>query len=142
MSAEHDQSGPAERPQAPTTPPPPPPPWYPGGPTDPRGWSDSGWSYPGDPSGHEAPPPIPSALAKPRHRRMAVIAAVAAVGLVAGGAGYHFANAGSAGSASASTTALTTSQIANKVDPGLVDIVSTLVTAHSATRARPSTTPA
>ena len=126
MSAEHDQSGPAERPQAPTTPPPPPPPWYPGGPTDPRGWSDSGWSYPGDPSGHEAPPPIPSALAKPRHRRMAVIAAVAAVGLVAGGAGYHFANAGSAGSASASTTALTTSQIANKVDPGLVDIVSTL----------------
>ena len=126
MSAEHDQSGPAELPQTPTTPPPPPPPWYPGGPTDPRGWSDSGWSYPGDPGGHEAPAPIPSALAKPRHRRMAVIAAVAAVGLVAGGAGYHFANAGSAGSASASTTALTTSQIANKVDPGIVDIVSTL----------------
>jgi S1-C subfamily serine protease len=126
MSAEHDQSGPAELPQTPTTPPPPPPPWYPGGPTDPRGWSDSGWRYPGDPGGHDAPTPIPSALVKPRHRRMAVIAAVAAVGLVAGGAGYHFANAGSAGSASASTTALTTSQIANKVDPGLVDIVSTL----------------
>jgi S1-C subfamily serine protease len=57
---------------------------------------------------------------------MAVIAAVAAVGLVAGGAGYHFANAGSAGTPGASTTALTTSQIADKVDPGLVDIVSTL----------------
>ena len=126
MSAEHDQSGPAELPQTPTTPPPPPPPWYPGGPTDPRGWSDSGWSYPGDPSGHEAPGSIPPALAKPRYRRMAIIAAVAAVGLVAGGAGYHFASAGSAGSPGASTTALTTSQIADKVDPGLVDIVSTL----------------
>src|SRR6516225_7706598 len=126
MSAEHDQSGPAELPQTPTTPPPPPPPWYAGSPTDPRGWSDSGWSYPGDQGGHEAPGAVPPALAKPRYRRMAVIAAVAAVGLVAGGAGYHFANAGSAGSPAASTTALTTSQIANKVDPGLVDIVSTL----------------
>jgi S1-C subfamily serine protease len=57
---------------------------------------------------------------------MAVIAAVAAVGLVAGGAGYHFASAGPAGTPGASTTALTTSQIADKVDPGLVDIVSTL----------------
>ena len=126
MSAEHDQSGPAELPQTPTTPPPPPPPWYAGSPTDPRGWSDSGWSYPGDQGGHEAPGAVPPALAKPRYRRMAVIAAVAAVGLVAGGAGYHFANAGSAGTPGASTTALTTSQIANKVDPGLVDIVSTL----------------
>ena len=126
MSAEHDQSGPAELPQTPTTPPPPPPPWYAGSPTDPRGWSDSGWSYPGDQGGHEAPGAVPPALAKPRYRRMAVIAAVAAVGLGAGGAGYHFANAGSAGTPGASTTALTTSQIANKVDPGLVDIVSTL----------------
>jgi S1-C subfamily serine protease len=57
---------------------------------------------------------------------MAVIAAVAAVGLVAGGAGYHLVSAGSTPSPAASTTALTTSQIANKVDPGLVDIVSTL----------------
>jgi len=126
MSSEQEQSGPAELPQTPTTPPPPPPPWYAGSPTDPRGWSDSGWSYPGDPGSHEAPGAVPPALAKPRYRRMAVIAAVAAVGLVAGGAGYHFANTGSTGSPATSTTALTTSQIANKVDPGLVDIVSTL----------------
>jgi S1-C subfamily serine protease len=124
MSAEHDQSGPAELPQTPATPatpPPPPPPWYPAGQAEP-----GAWSYYGDPSGHQAPASIPPALAKPRYRRMAVIAAVAAVGLVAGGAGYHFASTGSTGSAAASTTALTTSQIANKVDPGLVDIVSTL----------------
>ena len=43
-----------------------------------------------------------------------------------GGAGYHLVSAGSTPSPAASTTALTTSQIANKVDPGLVDIVSTL----------------
>jgi S1-C subfamily serine protease len=121
MSAEHDQSGPAELPQTPATPPPPPPPWYPAGQAEP-----GAWSYYGHPGGHEAPAPIPPALAKPRYRRMAVIAAVAAVGLVAGGAGYHLVSAGSTVSPAASTTALTTSQIANKVDPGLVDIVSTL----------------
>jgi S1-C subfamily serine protease len=121
MSAEHDQSGPAELPQTPATPPPPPPPWYPAGQAGP-----GAWSYYGHPGGHEAPASIPPALAKPRYRRMAVIAAVAAVGLVAGGAGYHLVSAGSTVSPAASTTALTTSQIANKVDPGLVDIVSTL----------------
>ena len=121
MSAEHDQSGPAELPQTPATPPPPPPPWYPAGQAEP-----GAWSYYGHPGGHEAPASIPPALAKPRYRRMAVIAAVAAVGLVAGGAGYHLVSAGSTVSPAASTTALTTSQIANKVDPGLVDIVSTL----------------
>ena len=121
MSAEHDQSGPAELSPTPATPPPPPPPWYPAGQAEP-----GAWSYYGHPGGHEAPGSIPPALAKPRYRRMAVIAAVAAVGLVAGGAGYHLVSAGSTGSPAASTTALTTSQIANKVDPGLVDIVSTL----------------
>jgi S1-C subfamily serine protease len=124
MSAEHDQSGPAElppTPATPATPPPPPPPWYPAGQAEP-----GAWSYYGHPGGHEAPGSVPPALAKPRYRRMAVIAAVAAVGLVAGGAGYHLVSAGSTGSSAASTTALTTSQIANKVDPGLVDIVSTL----------------
>jgi S1-C subfamily serine protease len=121
MSAEHDQSGPAELPPTPATPPPPPPAWYPPGQAEP-----GAWSYYGQPGGHEAPGSIPPALAKPRYRRMAVIAAVAAVGLVAGGAGYHLVSAGSTPSPAASTTALTTSQIANKVDPGLVDIVSTL----------------
>src|SRR5208282_1693843 len=127
MSSEQEQSGPAELPQTPSTPPPPPPPWNPGGQAEPGGWSDGGWSYPGDWSGHGGAGALPPALAKPqRGRRLATVAAVAAVGLVIGGAGYHFASAGSAGSAAASTTALTTSQIASKVDPGLVDIVSTL----------------
>jgi S1-C subfamily serine protease len=124
MSAEHDQSGPAELPPTPVTPatpPPPPPVWYPAGQAEP-----GAWSHYGQPGGHEAPGSIPPALAKPRYRRMAVIAAVAAVGLVAGGAGYHLVSAGSTPSSAASTTALTTSQIANRVDPGLVDIVSTL----------------
>jgi S1-C subfamily serine protease len=129
MSSEQEQSGPAELPQTPSTPPPPPP-WNPGGPgyqAGPGAWSDSGWSYPGDWNGADVTSTVPPALAKPRRgRRLATLAAVAAVGLVAGGAGLHFADTTSAGSPAASTTALTTSQIANKVDPGLVDVVSTL----------------
>jgi S1-C subfamily serine protease len=57
---------------------------------------------------------------------VAVLAAVAAIGLVAGAAGFHFARDAASGSTATSTTALTTSQIATKTDPGLVDIVSTL----------------
>jgi S1-C subfamily serine protease len=129
MSSEHEQSGPAELPQTPSTPPPPPP-WNPGGAgyqAGPGAWSDSGWSYPGDWTGNDVTSPVPPALAKPRRgRRFATVAAVAAVGLVAGAAGLHFAQTTSAGTPAASTTALTTSQIANKVDPGLVDIVSNL----------------
>ena len=129
MSSEQEQSGPAELPQTPSTPPPPPPPWNPDGPgyqAGPGAWSD-GWSYPGDWNGYDVTSAVPPALAKPRRgRRLATVAAVAAVGLVAGAAGLHFAETTSSGTPAASTTALTTSQIANKVDPGLVDIVSTL----------------
>jgi S1-C subfamily serine protease len=115
MSTVQDQPEPTEQPQTPSTPPPPPP-SYVGGYAEASDWH-------GDDSGNA----LPLALAKPRRsRHLATIAAVAAVGLVVGGAGYHFASAGSTGSPTASTTALTTSQIANKVDPGLVDIVSTL----------------
>jgi S1-C subfamily serine protease len=54
------------------------------------------------------------------------MASVAAVGLVAGAAGFHFARDAATGSPATATTALTTSQIATKTDPGLVDVVSTL----------------
>jgi len=116
MSTVSDQPEPTQQPQTPLTPPPPPPPWNAGGYAEAGDWhGNADWNA------------VPPALAKPRRsRRLATLAAVAAVGLVAGGAGYHFANTGSTGSAGASTTALTTSQIASKVDPGLVDIVSTL----------------
>ena len=115
MSTEQDQPGPAEQPQTPPTPPPPPP------------WNAGGYAAAGDWEGHADWNAMPPALAKPRRgRRLATVAAVAAVGLVAGGAGLHFAEATSAGTSAASTTALTTSQIATRVDPGLVDIVSTL----------------
>src|SRR5215831_8797511 len=128
MSTEH-QSGPAELPQTPRTPPPPPP-WV-TTPPPPPPWVTEGYADPGDWGGHYGPGggpgEVPPALAKHgRGRRLAVTAAVAAAGLVIGGSGYHFAHAGSTGAPGASTTALTTSQIATKVDPGLVDIVSTL----------------
>ena len=129
MSASQDQPGRFEPND--TLPVPPPPPWYPSEPADP--WAGGsggygGWSGGPGPGGWGTQPPR-----QPRKRRgrgLAVTAAVAAVGLAAGAAGFHYARQTSAGSPAASsrgtTTALTTSQIATRTDPGLVDVVSTL----------------
>jgi hypothetical protein len=79
-------------------------------------WSDQGsWA--------EQPPRRTKRL---RRRRLAVTAAVAAVGMAAGAGGLFATGGTSAGATTATNTALSTSAIAAKVDPGLVDIVSTL----------------
>jgi S1-C subfamily serine protease len=120
MSASQDQPGRYD--PSDTLPVPPPPPWYPGytgypgGPGGPGG-SGGGWDGPG----WGAEPPRRSR----RRRGLAVTAAVAAAGLVAGAAGFHYVRDSSSASPTASTTALTTSEIANKTDPGLVDVAST-----------------
>jgi S1-C subfamily serine protease len=124
MSAIQDQPGPGEMPTLPT---PPPPPWFPSDRGDP--WAGSGgaggpggW---GPPGGWGAQPPPPPR--RPRRRRgVGITAAVAAVGLAAGATGFHFAQDASSGSSAAATAALSTSKIATKTDPGLVDVVSTL----------------
>jgi S1-C subfamily serine protease len=85
--------------------------------------SDTYTLYPNPPE-----PPMPPA--PPRRKRhivgMSVTAAVAlAIGAAVGTVAYH--NTSSNGTATAtSTTVLTTSQIASRVDPGLVDVISTL----------------
>jgi S1-C subfamily serine protease len=149
-----DQELPAQTPLPPTppTPPtPPPPPWsaggqaYPGGPGGyaggpggygPGGYGPGGYGPgygpggygpgygPGGPGGSGEGPHGPAK--RSRRRRLAVTAAVAAVGLAVGAGGLSAFEATSGGTTAASTTALSTSQIASRTDPGLVDIVSTL----------------
>jgi S1-C subfamily serine protease len=93
-------------------------PGYPGGP-----------SYPGGPgygAGYGAPPPPPPPPVT-HHKRALVITGAAAlvIGAAAGGL-INSVHIGSSGVATAtSKTSLTTSQIATRVDPGLVDVVST-----------------
>ena len=98
-----EQTGQAEYPQtSPTAPPP--PPWTPSG-----GVGQGGYGY-----------------GKRRRHRLAITAGVAAFGLAVGaGAVYAMNGTTTAASTTASTT-LSTSEIASRVDPGLVDIVSTL----------------
>jgi S1-C subfamily serine protease len=137
----------AERPESgstPPPPPPPPPPWQGGygqggygqggygqggygqggygqggygqgepgpyGPGGPGGPPDSGYG------GHQGPPPGPVR----RSHRGALVVAVALIAGLGTFFGLQATNGGTQGAA------LSTSQIANKVDPGLVDIVSTL----------------
>ena len=111
MSTEQNQSGGAEPSQTTMSILPPPPPWIPG---------ETGY---GGPSGPDENPP---GRGKWRHRRLAMTAGVAAVGLAVG-AGAVYAMDGTSSTATAtSTTALSTAQVASRVSPGLVDIVSTL----------------
>jgi S1-C subfamily serine protease len=126
MNASQDWPGQDDQPR--TQPIPPPPPWIPAaGQADPWAGASgaSGWSGGAGPAGGagwRGEPPRP-----PRRRRgVGVMAGVAAVGLVAGAAGFHFARGAATGSPAAATAALSTSEIATKTDPGLVDIVSTL----------------
>jgi S1-C subfamily serine protease len=143
MSTSQDRPGPYE--PFDTLPIPPPPGWYPddaGGPADP--WA-GGAGGPADPwaggagsGGWGGKPPRRSR----KRRGLAVLATVAAAGLVVGAAGFHYLKDASAGSPAdtappataappgagpgRSTTALNTSEIADKTDPGLVDIASML----------------
>src|SRR5580700_9311530 len=133
MSASQDRPSPGEMSTLPT---PPPPPWFPGDQGGPwaGGTGAGGWGGPGSPGGSSgwsgsggwsAQPPQPPR--PPRKRRgVAVTAAVAAVGLAAGAAGFHLVRADATASPAAATAALSTSAIATRTDPGLVDIVSTL----------------
>src|ERR1700677_952855 len=73
------------------------------------------------------PPPPPPPPAPTHHKRALVITGAAAlvIGAAAGGV-INSIHSTSAGVATAtSKTSLTTSQIASRVDPGLVDVIST-----------------
>src|SRR5580658_2304223 len=85
---------------------------YPGGP-----------GYPAGPGFGSVPPPPP----RSHHRRWLAITAATALGAGAGlGILIGSMNTGAAGTATAvSKSMLSTSQIASRVDPGLVDVVST-----------------
>jgi S1-C subfamily serine protease len=87
-------------------PPPPPPPMWPGyqGPSHHAGR----YGYPGE---HEAP-------RQPRRRGKAIAAGIAAAAIAAGGGAFAAASSGGA--------SLSPSAIAAKVDPGLVDVISSV----------------
>jgi len=96
------------------------------------GGSTGGGGYTGPPGGYGTyaygmyPPPPPPPRAT-YHKRALVITGVAALVLgAAAGTLVNTINTGSAGTATAtSKTSLTASQIAARVDPGLVDVIST-----------------
>ena len=126
MSTNQDQPNPAGRPEIqPVSPPQPPPPAYiphyaagsgegtgAGGPGGPRDWhGDYGWA---DEPGRSQ-----------KRRRFGRGAVAAAAAVVVAGAGTAWGLSAS-GALASSSTPLTTSQIAAKTSPGLVDIVSTL----------------
>ena len=108
MSTEQNQSGEARPSQTTMSMLPPPPPWIPGE-TVQGGGGDE-----------------PPRHGKRRGRRLAMTASVAAVGLAVGAGAVYAMNGTSSTATATSTTALSTAQVASRVDPGLVDIVSTL----------------
>jgi S1-C subfamily serine protease len=125
MSTDNDQAGQAQSPQAPLTLPPPPPPWTPGGEVGQGGYGGyGGYGGHGGPGGWGEQPPGQGK--RPRRRRLAVAAGVAAVGLAVGGVGVYAMEGASTAATTTASATLSTSQIATHVDPGLVDIVSTL----------------
>jgi S1-C subfamily serine protease len=121
MSTDQDQPGQAESPRTPPAAPPPPPPWIPGSQAGPSWGGYGGWGEQGGWNEN-----LSARAKRLRHRRLAVAAGVAAVGLAVGAAGLHAMEGTSSATTTAASTALSTSQIASRVDPGLVDIVSTL----------------
>jgi S1-C subfamily serine protease len=108
MSTEQNQSGEAEPSQTTMSMLPPPPPWIPGETIQGGGGQE------------------PPRHGKRRGRRLAMTASVAAVGLAVGAGAVYAMNGTSSTATATSTTALSTAQVASRVDPGLVDIVSTL----------------
>jgi S1-C subfamily serine protease len=121
MSTEQNQSGQAEPSQASMSILPPPPPWIPGGDAGHGGHGGQG-GYGGHGGWGEQPP----GHGKRRRRRLAMTASVAAVGLAVGAGAVYAMEGTSIAAMTSASTALSTSQIASRVDPGLVDIVSTL----------------
>ena len=117
---DENQPGQAESPQPSLNVLPPPPPWIPGGDAGQGGYGGHG-PYGGHGGWGEKPPEHGK-----RHRRLAVAAGVAAFGLAVGAGGVYALSGTSTNTTTTSSTALSTSQIAKNVDPGLVDIVSTL----------------
>jgi S1-C subfamily serine protease len=121
MSTEQNQSGEAEPSQTSMSILPPPPPWIPGGDAGHGGHGGQG-GYGGQGGWGEEPP----GHGKRRRRRLAMTASVAAVGLAVGAGAVYAMEGTSIAAMTSASTALSTSQIASRVDPGLVDIVSTL----------------
>ena len=121
MSTEQNQSGQAEPSQTSMSVLPPPPPWIPGGDAGHGGHGGQG-GYGGHGGWGEEPP----GHGKRRRRRLAMTASVAAVGLAVGAGAVYAMEGTSIAAMTSASTALSTSQIASRVDPGLVDIVSTL----------------
>jgi S1-C subfamily serine protease len=109
MSTEQNQSGQAESSQTSMSVLPPPPPWVPGGEAGHGGWGEQ-----------------PPGNGKRRRRRLAMTAGVAAVGLAVGAGAVYAMNGTTTAATTTASSTLSTSQIASRVDPGLVDIVSTL----------------
>ena len=125
MSTEQNHPDQAEPSQATMSILPPPPPWIPGGEAGQGGYGgqgnygghggQGGWGGSGEkPPGHG------------KRRRLAMTASVAAVGLAVGAGAVYAMEGTSIAAMTSASTALSTSQIASRIDPGLVDIVSTL----------------
>jgi len=121
MSTEQNQSGEAEPSQTSMSILPPPPPWIPGGDAGHGGHGGQGGQ--GGQGGWGEEPP---GHGKRRRRRLAMTASVAAVGLAVGAGAVYAMEGTSIAAMTSASTSLSTSQIASRVDPGLVDIVSTL----------------
>jgi S1-C subfamily serine protease len=139
MNTMKDQSGQAEPPQGwPAAPPPPPPPPVP------ARQAGSGWAGYGSPvtwdggygggGGYgdygtlgDQGDPNRKRSGNARHRRRVYLGVTAAaVGLAVGAVGVRVAADRSAGATTTASTALNASQIASRVDKGLVDVVSSL----------------
>ena len=123
MSTEQNHPDQAEPSQATMSILPPPPPWIPGGEAGQGGYGGQGnYGGHGGQGGWGEQPPGHGK----RRRRLAMTASVAAVGLAVGAGAVYAMEGTSIAAMTSASTALSTSQIASRVDPGLVDIVSTL----------------
>jgi len=122
MSTEQNHPDQAEPSQATMSILPPPPPWIPGGEAGQGGYGGHGnYGGHGGQGGWGEKPP-----GHGKRRRLAMTASVAAVGLAVGAGAVYAMEGTSIAAMTSASTALSTSQIASRVDPGLVDIVSTL----------------